>query len=107
MRAVALVSQHVMAWRLSRQADEDFVRIYRNGVFQFGVLQAEAYSAGLTLIFDFLADFPRAARERSETNPPVRAHPYKAHIVVYVLRDDDILIVRIRHGHEDWQSDLL
>jgi toxin ParE1/3/4 len=96
-----------MTWQLSRAADEDFVEIYRGSVAQFGVAQAEAYSAGLTRIFDFLADFPRAARERVDIDPPVRAHPFKAHIVVYVLRGDDILIVRIRHGHEDWQSDPL
>ena len=49
-------------------------------------------------------EFPRAARERLEIDPPVRAHPYKSHMVVYVIEGDDVLILGVRHGHEDWMS---
>lgn len=46
------------------------------------------------------------ARERHEISPPVRIHPFKAHLVVYRVEDNgDILIIRIRHGHEDWAGD--
>jgi toxin ParE1/3/4 len=44
------------------------------------------------------------ARERSEMNPPARVHPVKSHIVVYLIDDKGPLILRIRHGAEDWQS---
>jgi toxin ParE1/3/4 len=54
-------------------------------------------------VFEFLADFPRAARLRAEINPPVRAYRYQSHMILYDLDDDDIVIVlRVRHGHEDW-----
>jgi len=29
-------------------------------------------------------------------------HPYKAHLVVYVVEEEGVLILRVRHGHEDW-----
>ncbi|WP_341871205.1 type II toxin-antitoxin system RelE/ParE family toxin [Stappia indica] len=46
------------------------------------------------------------ARERGEISPPVRIHPFKAHLVVYVMEEDGgILVVRIRHGHEDWSRE--
>lgn len=45
------------------------------------------------------------ARERAELSPPVRIHPFKAHLVVYLSESEtDILIIRVRHGHEDWQT---
>jgi toxin ParE1/3/4 len=81
-----------MAYRLSREADEDFVCIYPTSAAQFGVAQPEDHLAALSRIFDFLGDYPRAARERVEIDPPVRAHPYKSHIIVYRIEGDDIVI---------------
>ncbi|RUM09787.1 type II toxin-antitoxin system RelE/ParE family toxin [Rhizobium chutanense] len=34
----------------------------------------------------------------------MRLHPYHAHMIAYMIRDEDILIVRVLHGREDWQS---
>ena len=92
-------------FKLTRQADADFAAIYAYGFDRFGQDQAERYASGLRKVFHFLADFPRAARERTETRRRVRAHPYKAHLIVYVLDGEDVLIVRIRHAHEEWADD--
>ncbi|MFT3967865.1 MAG: type II toxin-antitoxin system RelE/ParE family toxin, partial [Sphingobium sp.] len=87
-----------MTYRLSREADEDIVRIYVEGARLFGCAQAESYHQELKSLFELLAANPRMARERSEIVPPVRIHPYKAHLIVYVVdASDDILIIRIRH----------
>ncbi|MGE6784305.1 type II toxin-antitoxin system RelE/ParE family toxin [Ensifer adhaerens] len=49
----------------------------------------------------FSAALPRMARERTELSPPMRNHPFKAHLVAYrIERDGDILIVRVRRGYE-------
>lgn len=46
------------------------------------------------------------ARERQELSPPMRIHPFKAHLVVYHIEEDgDVLIVRVRHGYEDWTGE--
>lgn len=67
--------------------------------------QADAYHEGLSEIVAFLADYPRAARLREEVSPPVRVHPYKAHLVVYDVGDEDeVIILRVQHGREDWIS---
>jgi toxin ParE1/3/4 len=79
------------------------VAIFIEGLALFGLAQADKYHDGLTHVFEFLADFPRAARLRAEINPPVRAYRYQSHMILYDLDDDDIVIVlRVRHGHEDW-----
>ncbi|MCF6302500.1 MAG: type II toxin-antitoxin system RelE/ParE family toxin [Devosiaceae bacterium] len=95
-----------MAYRRSEKADEDIITIYVDGVRDFGVTQAEKYHAELEQLFELIADTPKLARERHELKPPVRIHPYKSHIIIYIIDDrNDVLILRVRHGHEDWEFD--
>jgi toxin ParE1/3/4 len=54
----------------------------------------------------FLSNFPRAAPERPELGRSSRMHPYKSHVIVYRLDGPDIFIQRVRHGREDWMSQL-
>lgn len=77
--------------------------IFLDGLERFGLRQADDYHERLAATFTFLADYPRAAREREEIDPPVRVHPCKAHLVLYEIEPDGrVLILRIRHGREDW-----
>ena len=95
-----------MAYRLTRQAEIDVIQIYVQGARDFGAAQAEAYHHKLEGAFARIAAFPQMARERPEISPPVRIQPCGRHIVVYVAEDGgDVLIIRIRHGHEDWAQD--
>jgi toxin ParE1/3/4 len=95
-----------MAYRTTRQADQDIIDIYVRGVADFGVGQAEHYHQGLVSAFELLADNPGMARERAEFSPPVRLHPCQAHMIVYVEHGDGILIVRVLHGRQDWERHL-
>jgi toxin ParE1/3/4 len=90
----------------TRQADLEIIGIYVDGAERFGVAQAEAYHEGLTATFGVLSEHPRMARERTELDPPVRLHPYRAHMIVYVEQGGGILVIRILHGHQDWERHL-
>lgn len=92
-----------MAYRLTRKAEGDLTEVYLAGVRDFGVAQADTYLADLLNTFDILADNPLLARLREEFHPAVRIHPHGAHIIIYRDIEADILIIRIRHGREDWQ----
>ena len=93
-------------YRLTKAAADDLVAIFIESLDQFGSVQADHYHAGLEAAFEFLVEYPRAARLRQEIAPPVRVYPYKSHQVVYELTPDDmIVILRIRHAREDWTSD--
>ena len=94
-----------VAYRLTRAAADDLVMIYLAGVDMFGAAQAESYSDGLEAAFRFLADYPRAARLRTEMVRPVRAYPYKSHLIIYRADRDGVLIIRIRHAREDWMAE--
>ncbi len=94
-----------MSFSLSVEAEEDTIAIAEQGVRISGAGQAKRYHDELFALLDLIAANPRIARERDEINPPVRIHPFKAHLVVYRIEDDEtIFIIRVRHGHEDWAS---
>lgn len=87
-------------------AEADLVEIYIRGAAEFGLAQADAYHTRLERIFELIADQPGIARIREEISPPVRVHPYGAHIIIY--QEDtsgSVLIIRIRHSREDWLND--
>ena len=92
-----------MAYKLSVRAVDDIIHVYQEGVRLFGVNQAEKYHAGMEKVFQFLSEMLEAARERPEISPPVRIHPYQSHIIVYHIDiTEDVLILRVRHGRENW-----
>lgn len=94
------------SYRLTVEARNDIASIAEYTINQFGVEQAIVYRDGLMRTFEFLAEFPMMARERTEIKPPVRAHPYKSHLIVYILDDQGVLILGIRHAREDWINEL-
>src|SRR3546814_6420909 len=80
-----------------------YTTLFRSGLERFGPAQADGYHDGLEATFNFLGEYPRAAREREEIRSPVRIYPYKAHLIVYELGPNDkVLILRVRHAREDW-----
>ncbi|MGP9822163.1 type II toxin-antitoxin system RelE/ParE family toxin [Salinarimonas sp. NSM] len=95
-----------MPWRLTKKAEDDLVRVVRESRTLFGSPHAEAYARGLHKSFDFLAEHPKAAREREDIVPPVRVHPFRSHLIVYrILEGGEVAIIRIRHAREDWIMD--
>lgn len=92
-------------YKLTRAAADDVAAIFRDGVERFGLELADRYHDGLAATFSFLAAYPQAARERIELRPPVRIHRYKAHLVIYEVRDQ-VVVLRVRHGREDWLAEM-
>ena len=94
-----------MSYQLSVAAEQDVIDIFTSGAAQFGAIKAEQYHTKLKACFEFLERNPLAAHSRAEIAPPVRMHPIGAHLVIYLLKDNlDVLILRVRHCHEDWLS---
>ena len=92
----------VLVNTLSILAEEDLIQVYVDGATSFGPEQARRYHRKLFQVFRFLAANPRAAPIRPELTAEIRVHPVASHIVLYTARKQDILILRIRHAHEDW-----
>jgi toxin ParE1/3/4 len=95
-----------MGYRLTSEAEEDILAITEMGLHLFGESRARQYNRDLFRLLDLIAANPRMARERAELSPPARILPFKAHLVMYVIdENDDGIIARIRHGHENWIDD--
>ena len=94
-----------MTIRFTKAARKDLQTIYLQGDEMFGRKQAEAYAQGLAAVFRLIAEYPQSSRLRHETTRPVRARPYRSHVILYAVEEGEVLILRVRHGHEDWQAD--
>ena len=90
-----------MRYKTTPEADNDLIGIYVYGFKSFGEEQAEKYFSELEDCFQLLSETPLICRERTEFTPPVRIHPHGRHLVIYVLRGDLILIVRVLHVSMD------
>ncbi len=94
-----------MPIRFSREAEEDLIQIYLAGIANVGESHAEHYMSGLRAIWLLLESNPKLTYERTDYTPPVRIHPYKSHVVIYSANEDGVIVLRVRHGAEDWASD--
>ncbi len=94
-----------MTWLLSPAARRDLESIFFDGIARFGPIAAEAYLMDLEQVFALLAEQPRMARLRTEFIPPVRIHPHGAHVLIFEESDAGIVILRVRHGRENWLAD--
>ncbi len=91
-----------MRFELTDDAERDLLWAYVEGAERFGVAQAQRYQDKLYDLFELLAANPRIGRELTRVTPPVRVHPHAAHVVVYETRNEAVVILRVRHGREDW-----
>lgn len=92
-----------MSYEISVKAEEDMLHLYVDGAERHGIDQAERYYAGLIRQFETLTLNPELYHERTEIDPPVRVCPYGVHVVIYmVTKTNHVLIIRVRHGREDW-----
>ena len=94
-----------MSYRLSERADRDLDQILYQGLIRFGESQALAYYDALIEFLGVLATMPEAYRNRMEFKHPIRVAPFRQHVVIYDLDDEQITILTIRHGSENWQAD--
>lgn len=93
-------------YRLTPAAIRDLEAIWIYSAQIWAPEQADRYIIGLAGLFDLIAENPKIVRERQEYVPPVRIYRYQSHIVIYQINDDHIIIIRVRHGREDWAGDL-
>jgi len=92
-------------YRLTAAAERDLLHVLNDGLDRFGRRQAIAYHDSFTSLFERLVDFPRLYRERRLRRGVARVAPHGVHVVIYVLAEDSVLILRVRHGREDWAEE--
>jgi toxin ParE1/3/4 len=94
-----------MKVRFSHASLDDLADIFLHGLTHFGLQQAERYREQLDRLFDLLEDNPYLGPRNSDLSSDVRVLVHKNHIILYRVEADGVLILRVRHGREDWRSD--
>ncbi len=88
--------------RVTPQAQGDIEEIWLHGAAEWSPEQADRYVDGITAVFGLLCTMPGIARERLEFNPPVRIHASGAHLIIYRIVANQIDVLRILGGRQNW-----
>lgn len=83
-----------MTFSLTRQAEEDLIRIYLYGLDNFGELQAEKYFASLENAFERIAKNPEMYPSAKEIRPGYRFCVHSSHTIYFSI-EDQVKIIRI------------
>lgn len=94
-----------MPYELSVKAADDLDAIYEIGSERFGIRQADRLFGDLREALEFIGENPRLCHVRKEYGDAIRIQIHQSHLIIYTVKEDVALILRIVHGHYDWQSD--
>lgn len=97
------MSASASRYELTPQALGDLDDIWRYTAGTWSVEQADIYIDGLANVFDLLVSMPEMAPERHEFTPRVRIDPHGQHLVIYIVREDAVVIVRVLGGGQNWR----
>ena len=89
---------------LSRRARADIDDIWEYSAATWSPAQADRYLTGLEHILHLLCHEPDLGRLRQEFQPPVRLHPYRAHLIFYQSDAATVDVIRVLNARSDWHS---
>jgi len=73
-----------------------------DGAIRFGFAQSEVYEQEMVAAFDRLAAMPYLAVERQTSHGSVRLMPCGSHNILYIVENEDVIILRVLHGLQNW-----
>lgn len=92
-----------MSYQLTQSSSLDLEKIYIFTAELWGRKQAGEYLLNLEKIFDTLAKFPELGKNY-ETISRVKIYPFKSHNIVYLEEKNTIVVLRILHYRQDFES---
>lgn len=94
------------SYRLSLAARTDLRGIYRYTREAFGAAQAELYISGIKSACALLAASPGIGRTADSVLADLKRHEHAEHIIFFIDRQSDLLIIRILGRQQHWQRHL-
>lgn len=108
LRRRKISETQLIVFNLCVKAEEDIIAIAEHGIATFGTMQTKRYHSDLFNTLDLIAKNPQMAREREEISPPIRIHPFKAHLIIHQIEQNGtIFVIRIWNAFEDCIRDPL
>ena len=93
-------------YKLSKEAANDIDDILSYSITHFGLEQTETYYQSLDNCLELLGNNPERGASVDDLRKGYRCFQHESHIVFYIPREHDILIVRILHRHMDHDTHL-
>jgi toxin ParE1/3/4 len=94
------------AYKLSSACEFDISEIYKYGIDEFGLNQAQEYMIGLHDLFQTLAENTNIGRDASEFYPSLKRFVYKSHMIFYLQTEYGVFIVRTLSQSMDYERHL-
>jgi toxin ParE1/3/4 len=92
---------------ISPAAKSDLTNIYRYGLTTWGAAQSFSYLTKLKTEIWRLVDYPMIGADRSRLLPNLRSLPVGSHILFYRFERNTVQLVRVLHGRQDPEKNLL
>lgn len=99
-----MASNRPTPYRPTPKALDDLDALWRYSAETWSFDQADRLIDGFERCFATIAAMPELAGERPEFSPPVRIHSHERHLIVYTLKEDHILILRLLSGYRNWHA---
>jgi toxin ParE1/3/4 len=93
-----------MSRRIAPAAESDLDEIWLYIARETSVDSADRFVDSLTSRLLLLATYPHAGRERDDVMPGLRAFPVGEYMVLYRVKGDDVVILRVVRGSRDLSS---
>jgi toxin ParE1/3/4 len=84
-------------YRLTKEAENDLLKIFLYSFEIFGLAQAEEYRKDIIQCFELLAENPRLGRNADKFAPGARRHEQAHHVIFYDAQSDGVLVICIVH----------
>lgn len=82
-------------YKLNEEAEEDISRLYRYGILNFGLDEANLYYDELFRLFDGIAENPYLFQSVDDIKVGYHRAVYKSHSIYYRITDGTVEIMRI------------
>jgi toxin ParE1/3/4 len=92
---------------LSPAAKSDLTNIYRYGLTVWSAAQSFSYLTKLKSEIWRLVDYPMMGVDRSTLSPNLRSLSVGSHILFYRFERDTVELVRVLHGRQDPEKNLI
>ncbi len=90
-----------MNYRIHQSVYDELEQIWLFSYKQWGEAQADHYVRELIERFAWLAENPRAGKQRDDIKPGYFCFPQGAHLVFYRIIDDTVDIIGVPHQSMD------
>ena len=84
-------------YKLTKDAQEDLIKIRQYTVTQWGRTQSKLYLSELQHTISLLSEAPEMGKKRPDVSVDAYSFPHASHVIYYVLHNHHLLVFAVLH----------